>query len=870
MDLRVSRSTRGLLGCALGLAVLCSLWGVAAPASVAGAQLNLSYTSDSTWRADPAAGRVHVLAVMALTSHTVDDPSRRYYYDRIQLTLPSSSAGIVADDSGLQLPVSVEAASSLGVVVLVGLGQRLYSGQSMSFDLKFDLVDKGGSTDRDLRIGRNLMSFPVKAFGSPDTTGSTVTVVFPSDFAVQEEYGGLTRAVYGSGEVVFSSGVLDDATALDAWFTAVQPVPPGSYRVRSITIGPLRVALRYWADDVGWADQVERVLREGYPILRDLIGLGDPIGTTLTVEEAASEEIGGFSASYDISNGQVLVSYFADPLVILHEAAHMWFNGDLLSDRWANEGFASYYAQQAVDRLGFPDHSPVLTDRMRQAAVPLNDWVDAGQASSATDSYLYGASLRVAQMIAGEVGQEDLRSVWSAARSDRAAYQPLHLPATEILEGGPADWRRILDLLEQTSDLSLDGIWRQWVVDPGQESLLDQRSMAVASYASAQDAAGDWDLPPEIRRSMDVWQFQQAGIFISQARGVVAQRDQIVAQAATEQTTPPPNLRTAFEHSGLADATAEAADELAVLREMAAARVARTDSIDAARGLGLLGSDPQADLAAARVAFAGGDVTRAMALASRARIAWQSAGNAGQARIFGGLCVLLGILLLSVLYWWTRGGSKRAAASAVETVVADEVKPAPGMMGTFEAAVGIRVGKALAWARAVRGRLRADGDLPANVEDEPSPGVWKSLEPSVKNGSDSVLGRASNIEEAKPAESAYDLLQRGSALLDDHHNAQAAVVLERAARLEPNKGSILEALGRAYFNSSQPARAAETFQALLEVDPSAHYGHFALGLSFARLGRPLEAKTHLRLAAAMNPTSETYRRALEKAEAEKD
>src|SRR5262249_58897555 len=43
-------------------------------------------------------------------------------------------------------------------------------------------------------------------------------------------------------------------------------------------------------------------------------------------------------------------------------------------------------------------------------------------------------------------------------------------------------------------------------------------------------------------------------------------------------------------------------------------------------------------------------------------------------------------------------------------------------------------------------------------------------------------------------ESAYELLQRGHDLMNRRHHAQAAVVLERAARLEPGKGSILEAL----------------------------------------------------------------------------
>jgi tetratricopeptide (TPR) repeat protein len=766
--------------------------------------------------------------------------------------------------------VSVQAASALGVVVLVGFGRRLYSGQSMPFVLKFDLVDKGGSTDRDLRIGHNLMSFPVTAFGSPGTPGSTVTVEFPSNFAVQEEYGGLTRAVYGSGEVVFSSGVLTDATALNAWFTALQPVPPGSYRIRSLTIGPLSVALRYWVDDVGWADQVERVLRDGYPILRDLIGLGDPIGTTLTVEEASSEEIGGFSASYDAASGQVQVSYLADPFVILHEAAHMWFNGDLLSDRWADEGFASYYAQQAVDRLGLDDHSPVLTDQMRQAAVPLNDWVDAGQSSSATDSYLYGASLRVAQLIAGEVGQANLQQVWGAARSGRAAYQPLHSPQTEILGGGAADWRRILDLLEQISGLPLSGIWRQWVVDPGQAPLLDQRAAAVTAYASDQGAAGAWDLPPEIRRSLDTWQFQQAGLFLAQARTVLNQRDQIVSQAAVEQTKPPSALRNVFEHSGLVDATAEAADELAALQEMAAARAARPDNLDAARGLGLLGADPQADLAAAREAFASGDVSRATALASRARIAWQSAGNAGQARIFGGICLLLGILLLAALYLWTRGGRSKSVPAPAEPGQEGLATLPSGFRATARAALGNWVATADDGFRAARARFAAHGDLPAKPEGESQPEPIESPADFASNGFDELAIEPSDPEDVRLVESAYDLLQRGTALLEDHHNAQAAIVLERANRLEPNKSSILEALGRAYFNSSQPARAAETFQALLDVDPSAHYGHFALGLSYGRLGRPLEARTHLRLARAMNPASETYLRALERAEAAKD
>lgn len=120
-----------------------------------------------------------------------------------------------------------------------------------------------------------------------------------------------------------------------------------------------------------------------------------------------------------------------------------------------------------------------------------------------------------------------------------------------------------------------------------------------------------------------------------------------------------------------------------------------------------------------------------------------------------------------------------------------------------------------------------------------------------------------NAEESPPErETAYVLLQRGHALMRHRHHAQAAVVLQRAARLEPGKGSIVEALGRAYYNSGQHQRALETFRELLDIDPSAAYGHYGLGQALKQVGRRDEARTHLRLAVALAPDSSLYRGAL--------
>ncbi len=118
------------------------------------------------------------------------------------------------------------------------------------------------------------------------------------------------------------------------------------------------------------------------------------------------------------------------------------------------------------------------------------------------------------------------------------------------------------------------------------------------------------------------------------------------------------------------------------------------------------------------------------------------------------------------------------------------------------------------------------------------------------------------MDPAEERESAYELFQRGMRLLEEHHPGAAAVLLERALAREPGKASILEALGRAYFNQGEPHLAAERFAAIVEVDPLAHYAHFGLGLARKRLGDRSAAVRHLRMAAFLKPENEDYRRAL--------
>lgn len=109
------------------------------------------------------------------------------------------------------------------------------------------------------------------------------------------------------------------------------------------------------------------------------------------------------------------------------------------------------------------------------------------------------------------------------------------------------------------------------------------------------------------------------------------------------------------------------------------------------------------------------------------------------------------------------------------------------------------------------------------------------------------------------SDDAYALFQRGLSLLAERHWAQAAVSLEKAKRLEPDKASIREALGRAYFRSGRYRPAATEFSAVVEQSPADDYAHFCLGRSLEKLGDRRAARRHMSLACGMRPDRTDYR-----------
>jgi Flp pilus assembly protein TadD len=105
----------------------------------------------------------------------------------------------------------------------------------------------------------------------------------------------------------------------------------------------------------------------------------------------------------------------------------------------------------------------------------------------------------------------------------------------------------------------------------------------------------------------------------------------------------------------------------------------------------------------------------------------------------------------------------------------------------------------------------------------------------------------------------YHLFKQGTALLEagDHH--QAAIPLARARDLAPDKTSIREALGRAFFHMQRYEEAAAEFAAVVERAPTDDFALFCLGRSLQQLGRHAEARRPLAQAAGLRPERGDYR-----------
>ena len=144
---------------------------------------------------------------------------------------------------------------------------------------------------------------------------------------------------------------------------------PSRKQTLQVEIGgqPRVIEVRSWPEDDLWAKRVRERLTSGLVALHELNGLDWPVVGTLRVTESATQRLNGYAGFYDPGEtgvqDEITISEEPDEQVIVHEAAHAWFNDGLLTGRWISEGLADAYAARAMSRLG---STPPAPERVRR------------------------------------------------------------------------------------------------------------------------------------------------------------------------------------------------------------------------------------------------------------------------------------------------------------------------------------------------------------------------------------------------------------------------------------------------------------------------------------------------------------------------
>jgi hypothetical protein len=649
----------------LPLAMLVLSFVALAPPPATAASRDLVVLADTRYQVEPANHRVHITVDAVATSYKQDTSQGQTYYTGLEFAVQPGATNVAASSGGQPIGATISRREDAFSVISVTFGRGIFYRQSYAYSVSFDLVDAGGNGTRDLRIGTSLAAFPVWAFGTQGEAGSSVAVDVPKGYTPNVQGSEMSNRSLSDGGTLLSAKPGDPVR----FFAYVTADRPGAFETSTMQVdvngAATSVLVRRWEDDPGWGRRITNLMRRGLPVLQRLIGLDYPGPThRLTVEEAATSRLGEYAGIYDPDISLIRIRYDADAVVTLHEAAHIWFNGTLFADRWIGEAWAEYYGARATNQIGARGATPVLTKKLLRSRIPLNAWGAIGVESLDVEDFAYAATYAVARDVASRTDVAGMRLVWQAADANQEAYLPLHhepSPGSDVALD-IQDWQRLLDLLEERTGARYADLWRRWIVTENELPLIAERQSARHQYAQVVEAADGWDLPEEIRHEMGVWHFAAATLALDKAEAVLDDRAAIEAAAERIDLTPPPNLQQAFEgEAGLDAAAAQAGAEMATIQSLEqAARHTDDERAGVLAAIGLLGTDPDAQLATARDHFEAGDLQSADREASGLVNSVQGAEDAGRIRVavVGG-----GILLLDGGWLWLSRARRRVGVT---------------------------------------------------------------------------------------------------------------------------------------------------------------------------------------------------------------
>jgi hypothetical protein len=630
------------------------------PASAARGQISPQATKSTfAVRAD---GSVHVDVDATIANHDSCPTNYVCFFDAAVIPVPAAAFGFASDAGS----VHTESATSFFSQAVVALPTHLVTGHSRVVHLTYDL---GGAARSNPFVRTNPAYVEFFAFGSGDAGRVDVTVTVPDEFDSSVDFATMERSDDGHTTTYRATGI----SAPEDFTAAVSGRNDAALVHRAFTVSGHSVDLRSWPGDSGWATFVADELTRGVPTLERLVHARLPKAKTLTITETAAPYLYGYAGWYKVTDNSIEIGDDLNAEVILHEVSHEWFNRELFTDRWVDEGFAQAFSTLAVARLGGKLTQPDAVDPNAKGHLALDDW-NAPQFRSDTadaeEKFGYNASFYVIRKISDEIGASGMAKVVAAAMRGDITYAAAG--RTPEHQSGGYGWREFLDLLDNVGhSRTADALFRKYVVDAAESSQFAARLTARASYSRLVARSGAWSPPRSVRQALHDWNFGRAADETKVAVQTLAQRDATQRLLQPMRVDLPTSLRESFETGRtLVAAASSASDVRAAAESLSKARGALDAGRSVWQRIGLLGAHPDGALQRGERALSRGDLAATARATAEVTTTLGGARRAGEQRAATAGAVLLALLLL---VWGgrrlvRRRRKRRLAPEAVEPV----------------------------------------------------------------------------------------------------------------------------------------------------------------------------------------------------------
>ncbi|MEN9505534.1 MAG: hypothetical protein RI958_1460 [Actinomycetota bacterium] len=635
----------------------------------------LDVSASSVFTVDSAASVVRAELRLTFVNSTVDQTVgtsvRRQYFTGYLFPAPiGSTAARAVDSEGRVVPVDDRPVADDDEFDLLSVTfpEPLFSGDRIIIDVTYDITGMPPRSPSPSRVNPAYAAFT--AFGVGDPGQASIEVRIPEAFEI-DTFGDdelLTISVDG-GVATYSIEAIPDPGEF-AFFVSARNDSALARDEFDIS-DDARFVIRSWPDDPVWVEFVTEQIAAGVPLLAELVERPWPIDRRVEIRQAFTPYLYGYAGWFSAAEAELEIGEDLDSDTVLHELAHAWFNAGWFAERWASEGLAQVYGDSALALLGGAPAAAEPPDPSDAAAFALVDWgaPRLEQGADETETFGYGASHWVMQRIVEDVGFAAMADVVDSIEAGALPYVgDATTPSTDGLASGSADWRRLLDLLEEraASDDAGDLI-RMHVADSDGIGLLDQRLVARVAYDQLARAGGTWAPPLAVRVPLSDWDFAEAHRQIEAATDIVLQRDELRGLGDSLDLDLTSDLEVAFEAAAEFDDITSTLDR----RRAAAVRVgeavaAVADDRDVLELVGLIGADPVEVVELARRSLADGDTEAATASADRALDIVGDASSVGarRAAVATGLLLVVAAVLAVVLRRRNARTARRASQAA--------------------------------------------------------------------------------------------------------------------------------------------------------------------------------------------------------------